>query len=422
MELGLTLVGVSHRTATLEVRERYVVSGADLSGCLAAIAGIAGVEEAFVLSTCNRTEALVVGDPGSDPSPSLRAHLFRNLPEEQIYVWRGVHALIHVFRVAAGLDSMVVGESEVLGQMKRGFDSAQAAKTLGPMLRSLLPQALHVGKRVRAETELGHGTLSVARVAVDVASQAFGRFEDCRALVVGAGETGILVARHLKERGLRSIAFANRTVERAREAAEELGGEASGLDDLPSLVSRADVVVTCIEGSGAELGEASFDRRTLKRRDRPLLAIDLSVPRAIERKVGRLPNVLLYDLDDLQRVVASNLKGRGDALEDSSGILVAELHKFLALRAYASFTPAITSMRQRFEKVRDEVLDSVAGASSDKKDLEIAHEMCRKLLDVALDHMKEGARATSSEDAIQREYRRFLAGLGTGPEEERSPS
>jgi glutamyl-tRNA reductase len=417
VELGLSLVGVSHRTAPLEVRERYVVSGADLSGCLAAISSIPGVEEAFVLSTCNRTEALVVGDPGTDPVPPLRAHLFRNLPEEQVYVWRGVHALIHVFRVASGLDSMVVGESEVLGQMKRGVDAAQEAKTLGPLLRSLLPQALHVGKRVRAETGVGRGTLSVARVAVDVAGQAFGRFEDCRALVVGAGETGILVARHLKDRGLRSLTFANRTVERAREAAAELGGRAFGLDDLTGLVAESDVVVTCIEGTGSEVGVEAFDRRALRRRDRPLLAIDLSVPRAIDRRVAKLPNVLLYDLDDLQRVVAANREGRDDALEESSGILVAELHKFLALRAYASFTPAITAMRERFEKVRDEVLDSVAGARSDKKDLQLAHEMCRKLLDVALDQMKEGARATSSEDAIHREYRRFLASLEEAPPE-----
>ena len=415
MEPGLTLVGISHRTAPLDVRERYVVSGTDLSGCLAAVSLVAGVEEAFVLSTCNRTEVLVFGDPDIDPAPHLRAHLFRNLPDEQVYVWRGVHALIHLFRVAAGLDSMVVGESEVLGQMKRGFDAAQAAKTLGPMLRALLPQALHAGKRVRSETGLGQGTLSVARVAVDVGSQAFGRFETCRALVVGAGETGILVARHLADRGLRSLTFANRTVERAREAAAELGGRAFGLDDLSSLVSEADVVVACVEGAGGELGMHTFDRRALKRRDRPLLAIDLSVPRAIDPAIAGLPNVLLYDLDDLQRVVAANLQGRGEALEESSGILVAELHKFLALRAYASFAPAITAMRERFEKVREEVLDSVAGSRTDKKDLEIAHELCRKLLDVALDQMKEGARATSSEDAIQREYRRFLASLEADP-------
>ena len=183
------------------------------------------------------------------------------------------------------------------------------------------------------------------------------------------------------------------------------------------LVAEEDVVVACIEGTGGELGTDAFDRRALKRRDRPLLAIDLSVPRAIDRAVAKLPNVLLYDLDDLQRVVAGNRRGRDEALEESSAILVAELHKFLALRAYASFTPAITAMRERFEKVRDEVLDSVAGARSDKKDLEIAHEMCRKLLDVALDQMKEGARATSSEVAIEREYRRFLSSLET----DRSP-
>jgi len=293
MELGLTLVGISHRTAPLEVRERYVVSGADLSGCLAAVSSIPGVEEAYVLSTCNRTEALVVGDPGADPAQALRAHLFRNLAEEQVYVWHGVHALIHVFRVASGLDSMVVGESEVLGQMKRGVDAAQEARTLGPLLRSLLPQALHVGKRVRAETGLGQGTLSVARVAVDVAGQVFGRFERCRALVVGAGETGILVARHLSDRGLRALTFANRTVQRAREAAAEIGGRAFGLEDLRTLLAESDVVVTCIEGAGSEIGADLLDRRALRRRDRPVLAIDLSVPRAIDRAVADLPNVLL---------------------------------------------------------------------------------------------------------------------------------
>jgi glutamyl-tRNA reductase len=414
MDLGLTLVGTSHRTAPLQVRERYVVSQADLPACLVAMAGIEGVKEAFVLSTCNRTEALVVGDPGTDLVPGVRAQIFRNLPDGQIYVWRGVQALIHVFRVAGGLDSVVVGESEVLGQMKRGLEAAQLARTLGPTLKPLLQQALHVGKRVRSETEVGQGTLSVARVAVDVAAHAFGRFDGCRALVVGAGETGILVARHLVDRGLRALTFANRTLERAQEAAAELGGRAFGLEDVRALAAEADIVVTCVEGTAVQLDAEAFDPRALRKRDRPLLALDLSVPRAIDELLARLPNVLLYDLDDLQRVVRENREGRAEAIEGSAEILVSELHKFLALRAYASFTPAIAAMRERFETVRDAVLDSVAGARSDKKDLQIAHELSRRLLDVALDQMKAGARATSSEEALDREYQRFLESLSSG--------
>src|SRR5262249_2129575 len=156
---------------------------------------------AFVLSTCNRTETLVVGEPGLDLALPIRAHLFRNVPDEQIYAWKGVQALIHLFRVASGLDSLVVGESEVLGQIRGGFEAAQAATAVGPSLRPLLQQTLHVGKRVRSETDVGQGTLSVARIAVDVAAQVFGRFDDCGALIVGAGETGILVARNLVDRG-----------------------------------------------------------------------------------------------------------------------------------------------------------------------------------------------------------------------------
>jgi glutamyl-tRNA reductase len=409
--LGLTLVGISHRTAPVAVRERYVVSQADLPACLAALTQIEGVCEAFVLSTCNRTEALVVGAPEADLAPALRAQLFRNLPDEQVYAWRNLQALIHLFRVSAGLDSVVVGESEVLAQMKRGLDSAVAARTLGPTLKPLLQQALHVGKRVRAETEVGQGTLSVARVAVDVAARAFGRFESCHALVLGAGETGLLVARHLKDQAVGRLSFANRTLERARAAAGELQGEAFGLDDLPRVLSTADLIVACVEASATSIDATTFDRKVLRKRDRPVLVIDLSVPRAVDAAVAKLDNLLLYDLDDLSRVVHENLRGRAEAIEGTAEILVSELHKFLSLRTYASFSPAIAAMRERFDHVRDEVLDSVAGARTDPKDIQLAHDLARKLLDVALVQMKESARTTSSEEALDREYQRFLERL-----------
>jgi glutamyl-tRNA reductase len=409
---ALTLVGVSHRTAPVAVRERYVVSQADLARCLGALLQIDGIDEVFVLSTCNRTEALVIGPRGIDLSEHVRAQLFRNLDEGALYVYDDVQALIHFFRVASGLDSVVVGESEVLAQIKRGMEAAQEARTLGPMLRPMLQQALHVGKRVRSETDLSLGTLSVARVGVDVATRVFGRFERRSALVVGAGETGVLVARHLKELKIGALAFANRTLERAKSAAAELGASAHSLDDLAALIRGADIVIACVEGPSAAIDAAVFDKRVIKRRDRPQLVIDLSVPRAVAPEVAKIDaNLLLYDLDDLQRVVHENRGGRTEAVEGTTEILVAELHKFLALRTYATFSPAIAMLRERFEKVREEALDAVAGARSDPKDVQLAHELARRLLDVALDGMKESARHTRSEEALDREYRRFLENL-----------
>jgi glutamyl-tRNA reductase len=407
----LTLIGLSHRTAALAVRERYVVSPSDLKSCLASLMQVRGVCEAFVVSTCNRTEVAVVGDRGLDLSPTVRAQVFRNLSDEQVYVYRDIQALIHVFRVASGLDSVVIGESEVLAQIKKSFETALEANALGPTLKPLFQQALHVGKRVRTETEVGQGTLSVARVGVDIAARVFGNFERCRALIVGAGETGVLVARHLRDQNVKELAFANRTIERAREVARELGAEAHGLDALSEIASTRDIVVAAIDAGAMAIDERSFDRRALKKRDRPLLVIDLSVPRAVAPEVAKLDNLLLYDLDDLTRVVHENKKGRVEAIEGTAEILVSELHKYLSLRTYAGFSPVIAAMRTRFDEVREEVLDTVAGARSDPRDVQIAHELTRRLLDVAMAQMKEGARSTRSEEAIDREYQRFLENL-----------
>jgi glutamyl-tRNA reductase len=408
----LTLVGLSHRTAAVAVRERYVVSQADLPACLSALLKIDGVSEAFVLSTCNRTEALIVAPRGVDVSARVRAQLFRNIEAEQAYAYEDVQALIHVFRVAAGLDSVVLGESEVLAQIKRGTEAAQAAQTLGPLLRPLLQQALHVGKRVRAETDLGQGTLSVARVGIDVATRVFGHFEHQSALVIGAGETGVLVAKHLRDLKIGSLAFANRTLERAQAVAGELNATAHGLDELPALVARADIVIACVEGQTATLDASAFDRRLVRRRDKPLLVIDLSMPRAIAADVAKVDrNVLVYDLEDLSRVVRENEKGRNAAVEGTHEILVTELHKFLSLRTYAAFSPAIAVLRERFERVREETLDALADTRSDPAHLQLAHEITRKLLDVALDQMKESARHTRSAESLDREYQRFLESL-----------
>lgn len=407
-KLSLTLVGLSHRTTPVDVRERYVVKQEDVAACVRTLLGAPGVCEAFVLSTCNRTEVLVVGQAGREVAAAIRAQVFRNLGEAELYTYADIQALIHFFRVAAGLDSVVVGESEILGQIKRGMELAHAERALGPTLQALLQQALHVGKRVRSETQVGQGTLSVARVGVEVALRAFGNFESCSALVVGAGETGLLVARHLRDQHIQKLAFANRTLERAELAARELGGRAYPLAELGAAIAHSDLIVSCVEAGEFTIEPGVLDRRALKRRDRPLLVIDLSIPRSVDPAVAKLPNVLLYDLDDLAKVVHGNQRGRDLAVEGTAEILVAELHKFLSSRAYAAFGPTIAAMRERFEKVREDVLDQVAGARSDPRDVQLAHELTKRLLDSALFHLKEGARSVRSEETLDREYQRFL--------------
>lgn len=407
-EPSLTLVGLSHRTAPVAVRERFVISAEELPAHLRALRSSEGAVEAFVLSTCNRTEVLLVGAEGLDLGPLVRAQLFRDIPDEQVYAFTGIRALIHFFRVAAGLDSLVLGESEILGQIKRGMEIAQREQTLGPTLQALLQQALHAGKRVRTETPVGEGTLSVARVGVEMGARVFGSFAACNALVIGAGETGLLVARHLKERNIRSLAFANRTAERAEDAARELGGRAVPLERLSDATGTADLLVACVEAGEFAVTPAHFDRRALRRRDRPMLVIDLSIPRAVDPRVAELANVLLYDLDDLAKVVHENERVRTLAVEGTAEILVAELHKFLAGRAYAALSPAITAMRRRFEEVREQALDAVAGSRDDERSVALANELTKRLLDVALTEVKEGVRSARSEVALEREYARFL--------------
>ena len=409
--LGLCLVGLSHRSAAVAVRERYAVQPEDAPACLQGLTDGTTIAEAFLLSTCNRTEALVVAAGADDPEPAVRLQLFRNLADEHLYVFRGVHAVIHLFRVASGLDSLVLGESEIQSQVKRALEVGRSAGTIGELLLPLVTQALTVGKRVRSETEVGLGTLSVAKVAVDVAQRAFGNLASNRALVIGTGETGLLVARHLKSVGVGALDFANRTLERAQDATGELGGRAYALDQLPEALRGADVVVVCIDGGGAVLKREHVNRRARGGRDRPLLVIDLSVPRSVDPAVAGLDDVLLYGLDDLQPVVERNLRSRGEATETSSQILVAEVHKFLARRTYAAFSPAIAELPGRFKELREAVLDGVTGGKATPRELELAHELGKRLLDLALNKVKEGARRSRSTAALEAEYQRFLENL-----------
>ena len=407
----ICLIGISHRTSCVEVREQYAIKPEDSLPHLQELALLPGVGEVVILSTCNRTEVLITTEAGLDVLPIVRERVFRHASDQALYVYRDVQAVIHLFRLAAGLDSQVLGETEILRQLKLALETAQGAGTCKGMVASLYTQALRVGKRVRNETDLGRGTLSVARVGIDVARQVFGTLERCRALVIGAGETGSLVAKHLVSEGISNLVIANRTPARAEQVALELKGRGVGLDVLKEEIAGADLVIGCVDGDGALIEKVHIDRRALSRRDRPLLAIDLSIPRSFSAAVAEMSEVLYYDLDALQPIVERNKEGRSAAVELSTEILVSEVHKFLALRTFASFTPAIETLHERFEQIREHILDAVAEGSATPRELKLAHSLTKRLLGVALEQMKDSARRTRSEQALDREYRRFLEDL-----------
>ncbi|MHC4378438.1 MAG: glutamyl-tRNA reductase [Planctomycetota bacterium] len=413
LEVDLALVGLSHRTAPVDVREAVSVGASEHDPRLRAIAEVEGVSEVFLLSTCNRTEVLVAGQLGPASLARVRALCFGSASAEQLYEHRDLRALMHVLSVASGLDSLVLGESEILAQTREAARRAAEAETLGNWLRPFFDSVFSAAKRVRRDTHVGQGTLSVARAGVELSKGVFGSLDRARALIVGAGETGQLVAKHLRAEGLRDLVFLNRTVERAAQAAAEHDALSAGLDQLPRRLGDADLVFACVEG-GVVIEEAHLCHLRLARRDRPFLAVDLSVPRAIDPKLARLENLFLYDLDDLSGVIQQNREMREAALMESTGILVGEVHKFLSLRRQAEAAPLFRELGERFGSLRDEVLDEICGEHSDEAQMRLAHELTKRLSDAAFRTLKQSLRSPTSSAALEAEFQRYRESLETG--------
>jgi glutamyl-tRNA reductase len=405
----LILAGISHRTAPVEVRELCVVAPADLRARLGALREGGGFPECLILSTCNRTEILALAEDVPLGSGHLEEAVFGQagpIPPNALYAHHGVEAVFHLFRVAAGLESQVLGESQILSQIKEAAQAARDAGTLGPVLSSLLDHALSLGKRVRTQTRLGEGTLSVARAAVELAQKVLGDLATVRALVLGAGETGVLVARHLSEAGCRRFVFANRTLSRAEDLAREFGGEARSLDDLGLVLPDMNLSVVSVDASEPIVRPAHLDPVRLRRHDRPPVLIDISMPRGVDPALKNHPDLLVHDLDDLDAIVARHLRERKAEIEAAGRIVVEETHKWFVLRTYAAFKPAITGLMDRFEEIRRDLLAEAGLDGGDAESFSI--KLTRRLLDEALGTLKEGARKSVSEEHLDRRYRSWL--------------
>jgi glutamyl-tRNA reductase len=362
----ILLAGLSHRTAPLELRERFAVS--DPAPLLGKLVACDEIDEAFLVSTCNRVEVAVLTRAPDAARARLRQLFRRDLPEggalppgvelDAVLVEReDADAVRHVFRVAASLDSMVVGEPQILGQLKDAHRAAVACGACGPILSRLLQSAFATAKRVRRDTRIGERPVSVARVAVDLARQIFEDFDDKTALLVGAGEMIEAALEALRGEGLAAVHVANRTPAHAASLAVRFGAAAHALEAVPELLLRCDVVLTCIAADAPVIDLARASEAQRVRRGRPLFVIDIGVPRNVDPDVNRLDGVYLYDIDDLAGVAAANAEERRRETAQGEAIVAEEERRFAAWLSTLQAVPTIRHLRSRMESIRGRELE-----------------------------------------------------------------
>ena len=361
--MTLAVVGVNYKTAPIALRERIAISRDDLAETTRALAAVEGVTECMIVSTCNRVELLAaVEGPDTDLTGFLHNHfgLDRTLLEPHIYQRHDRDAVRHLFRVAASLDSMVVGEPQILGQVKEAFAVARAAGTVAGQLEHLLQSAFAAAKKVRTETEIGSSSVSIASVAVDLAKKIFGSLQGRTVFLVGAGKMSELAARHLVQQGAGAILVSNRTQDRARRMAEQFKGRVIPYEQLYEAASEADIVIS---STGAphpifrrEHGQAFMQRR----RNRPMFFIDIAVPRDVDPEMGKLEGIFVYDIDDLQAVAAAHLAERSRVASDAETLIAGEVERFQQKQRTVNVAPAIVALQRQAEEIRKGEFDRMS--------------------------------------------------------------
>jgi glutamyl-tRNA reductase len=354
------VVGISWRTAAVAVREKLAFREDELGDTLRMMkVQLPDVTEALLISTCNRVEIYGVAKPGADATGAVRKFIAESRKQKPsamadvLYDYRGSDAVRHVFRVASALDSLVLGEAQILGQLKESYAVAQGAGTSGPMLGRCLERAFGVAKRVRSETTIARGASNVSTVAVELASRVFGDLSGKSVLVIGAGKMSRLAARHLYANGAKHIIVTNRSPEKAEALAAEIDGIAKPFEQLQDLLAEADVVISSTGAREPILTKALFKKVTKARRYRQMMVIDIAVPRDAEPDVGKLENVFLYDIDDLEKVVALNLAERAKAAEHAGRIVEHEAGQFEHWLRSQGVVPTIRALREKFAHIAD---------------------------------------------------------------------
>ena len=369
----IVIVGLNHRSAPIEVRESVAFEEVYVRDALAGLRAYPAVDETVIVSTCNRVEVIAAAPDSRlafkqilDFLHEQKARRHPGALDEHVYQYQGAEAVRHLFRVAASLDSMVVGEPQILGQLKDYYDIAQKAGTVGTILHRLFHRSFSVAKRVRTETGIASRAVSVSSVAVDLARRIFDRFDDKTVMLIGAGKMGGLMARHLCSSGVGSLMVTNRTFERAVELAERIHGSPIRFEEFPRYLKMADLIIGCT-GAPEILIDAALVERVLKaRKQRAMFFIDIGDRRNFDAGINKLDNVYLYNIDDLTSVAQENLQGRASEAEKAEIIVHEEVENFCRWFESLERVPTITALRQRFEEIRrGEIEKSIAGGLKD---------------------------------------------------------
>lgn len=423
------VVGLSHRTAPVEIRERLAVAPEQLENEVRNIATGAIFDEALLISTCNRVELYATSENPTEAIQTARSSLASRLPDaaskDVLYAERGVAVVRHAFRVASSLDSLVVGEPQILGQVKEAFDAARGAGTAGSLIGRCFSQAFSTAKRVRNETGIAEGTVSVSSIACELAKKIFGHLDGRRTLLLGAGEMGEGAARTLRQTGTQ-LHIVNRSEERARALAESCGGRVVPFERLTDELAEADVVIASTASPQFILTPELMRAVVRSRRHRPLFIIDIAVPRDVDPRVGTMDNVFVYDVDDLQQVAEENLAVRAREAAHAERIVEEEVESFLTWRRSLELAPTIVALRKQFGEVADEELRRALGrfqnlSQSDRVALEaMSRSMVNKLLHQPMMQLKASAGELDGAQMIDAVRRLFDLTNDDGAETEAS--
>ncbi|HEY5719378.1 MAG TPA: glutamyl-tRNA reductase [Gammaproteobacteria bacterium] len=386
--MSLLALGINHKTAPVDVRERVAFTPERMTDALHDLSTQPAVSEAAILSTCNRTELYCgVDDAGNEVVVDWLSR-YHQLPRADllpyIYSLPDQDAVRHMLRVASGLDSLVLGEPQILGQMKDAYQAASSAGTLGGQLSRLFQHTFAVAKQVRTDTEIGSSPVSVAFAAVSLARQIFGELNGQTALLIGAGETIELVARHLHENGLGQMIVANRTAERAHLLASQFDGFAIELAEIPGHLAQADIVISSTASPLPILGKGAVERALKQRRHRPMFMVDIAVPRDIEPEVGELADVYLYKVDDLREIIEENLASRREAALQAEEIIDNQVTRFMGWLRSLDAVETIRNYRDYAERTSEELVQRAQrklrnGSSPEEALAWLAHNLANKL-------------------------------------------
>ncbi|GAM08740.1 glutamyl-tRNA reductase [Geobacter sp. OR-1] len=356
--MNIIVVGLSHKTASVDIREKVAFAPTNMEKPLRALVDIPDITEAIIVSTCNRVEVYVTTHDIAGGIARVKRFLadYHNLSLENLdphlYAHHGEEAIRHVFRVASSLDSMVVGEPQILGQIKTSYGYAAEFKSSGIILNRFLHKAFSVAKRVRTETKIASSAVSVAFAAVELSRKIFDELSDKTVMLIGAGEMCELAAKHFLNNGVRGVMVTNRTFERAERLADEFGGRAVKFDDLFDYLHKADIILSSTGAPHCIIGPKDLDEVMRKRKQKPMFFIDIAVPRDIDPKVNDVENVYLYTVDDLQEVVQANLAQRAEEAKKAEDIVNQEIGQFFKWLSSLEVTPTIVALRARFDEIR----------------------------------------------------------------------